>query len=112
MSELLPIGSIIKVDKILFMIIGYKTERCPESFENYYGIVKFPLGFISKESLGLISIKREFEVIYKGYVSEEGEKYIKNKEYIINAIDEMGFDNWNRKEKEIISYLERQNSNE
>ena len=78
--QLLPIGTIIEINGIELMIMGYRDYQT-EKFNFFYIVSVFPIGFTGDEnSLSLIPIDQDYKVIATGYLDIESKQYLENKE--------------------------------
>ncbi len=87
--KLLPIGTIINVNEIELMIVGYREIQNKDKFVFCYVVSVFPIGYTGNEkSVSLIPIKKEYEVVYRGLENDVSLRYIKIIEERYNALDE------------------------
>lgn len=80
MDELLPIGSIVKVEKdtwIQLMIIGYYPFNEEDETIYHYTGVLYPYGIEDEHSFFVFNTEDITDVVFRGYLNEEGEKVIK-----------------------------------
>ena len=75
--ELLPLGSIIKVNNYKLCIIGYASSDNESSSEYGYFVVSYPFGFTNIEKTIFIPHSMEFELIAEGYKTDESETVLK-----------------------------------
>lgn len=84
--QLLPIGSIIKIDDIDLMIVGYRYYQSSE-FVFFYLVSVYPIGFNGDEkSLSLIPLNKHYEVISKGYTDSSVERYLEAKKDLYETL--------------------------
>ncbi len=77
--DLLPIGSVITMESVDFLIVGYNIGVEGEQFDYQYVISRYPMGYINKRSLLSVSVKTEMEVKHRGYEGEGFQKFIQRK---------------------------------
>ena len=71
MKELLPVGSIVKLNDILkgeLMVMGYDKEYEGEIFD-YIGVL-YPGGFVNEGSCFVFNQETISEVVYTGYKND------------------------------------------
>lgn len=101
MKDILPIGTVIGIENRLLMIIGYDAQKVDETVIHYYGVVPYPLGFMDKESLLLFPMDRDFEVVKKGYDSDQFQKYIKDRKHFIETTSKITVTEWEKAVEEM-----------
>lgn len=106
MSEILPIGTVIKIKEYLLMIVGYKSIKGENAILHYYGVVPYPLGFLDDDSFNFILMDSSFDIVYRGYSSNESDKYIQNKSHLKETTNEVSLEMWNSIERRFIEMLE------
>lgn len=75
--NLLPLGTIIKVNKHKLCIIGYATAEKDSASVAGYFVVSYPLGFINTDKMFFIPHNQEdLEIIAEGYKTEDSEKFL------------------------------------
>lgn len=80
MKDYLPIGSIVKTNKInkKLMIVGFSQIRDDEKIEQYdYVSVLYPAGVFSEDSFLFFNSDDINEVLFKGYEDDEREEFLK-----------------------------------
>lgn len=88
MNELLPIGSVVKIEgsPSHLMIIGHGPIQSEEQTHYDYLAINYPFGL--GDSMDSIMFDRESieAVLHKGYVDEESEVYYRAVDKIIKKI--------------------------
>ncbi len=82
MSNLLPLGSIVKKQDRLFMLVGYLPQ---DKKIHMYSAVPYPLGMLEKEVIYTID-ENEFEVEFKGYSDDLTEQALNGIELLIREL--------------------------
>lgn len=79
-KELLPIGSIIKINGIekKFMITGVRQTNVEDNKEYDYLAIMYPEGHISDDGQILLDHELIEEVVFVGYEDEERVEFINN----------------------------------
>ena len=72
--KLLPIGSVIQYENAKLMVIGHFAKK--ETNKYSYVVVPYPVGFAGKDKTFAIEADKEVEVLYEGYNTARGEKYM------------------------------------
>ena len=88
MNELLPIGSVVKINgsPSYLMIIGHGPISSEEQTHYDYLAINYPFGL--GDSMDSIMLDRDFieSVLHKGYADEEAEVYYRAVDKIIKKI--------------------------
>lgn len=77
MEELFIIGSIVQVKDSKLFILGHRMMEYEGVMKLHYCVVPYPRGFTTVANVGIIPATAITEVISKGYMNENGEKYLK-----------------------------------
>lgn len=88
MKSLLSIGSIVKIKEIptrLFMILGYLPRTEDKVYD--YSAVVYPVGMTNLSGAFVFNQDVVEEVVFSGYMDEEGKAYIENLPAIAKEID-------------------------
>ena len=72
--KLLPIGSVIKYKDAKLMVVGHDVDKATNKYS--YVVVPYPIGFAGKDKMFAVKVSEEVEVLYVGYNTARGEKYI------------------------------------
>lgn len=79
MNELYALGSIVKFSDSTYMIIGYGEQEDGEYIEPHYLVVPIPFGYMENESIRILLLKEDIELIKEGYKDKLGENYLNSK---------------------------------
>lgn len=77
-NGLLPVGSVVTLDEtdgIRYMIAGYYPTN--ENVTGEYTVVPYPNGIIDIKEMGILAENQIHQVIWYGYLDEEGEEIIR-----------------------------------
>ncbi len=90
--KLLNVGSVITVNSIDLIILGY-TITTDEENDKYlfcYNVGLFPVGVIpGKDSVGCLDATKEYEVKFQGYSDKLSESYISKYEEKIDSLSKV-----------------------
>ncbi len=79
MDKLLPIGSVVKLDKdseLLYMIVGYYPYENDKDIVYTYSGVFYPTGIVNDNSFVMFNDSIIEEIVFKGYMDDEVEEYM------------------------------------
>lgn len=93
--KLLPIGSVLQVKGKKAIILGYRFDDENNKFTTSYVICGYPLGFLTMEQLGLVSVDADMEVVFEGYRNELFYSFIRNKQELHDLATTMLVSEWN-----------------
>lgn len=65
--ELYPIGTIVEISKIKFIILGYQQQVQDNAFLNGYIVAQYPIGFAEMKDLKFIKLEGVDKVIQEGF---------------------------------------------
>ena len=87
--ELLNIGSVITVNKVDLVILGYSIRVLEgDKYGFYYNVGLFPVGVIpGRDSVGCIAVDHEYELKFEGFSDPVQQKY---KEMVEGRMDAFG----------------------
>lgn len=109
----MPIGSVLEISQKKWVVLGYNFETNEDQFIMSYIVCAYPLGYAGEESLLIIPVDYDMELIYEGLQDEQFNKFIKNKEEIYKLSKNMTVTEWNQHleefEFETRKELERRN---
>lgn len=73
-ESVLPVGSVVKIESLdaLVMVIGYEPSM-EDMMAEYLGVI-YPMGLISDQSAVAFDGSTIEEVVFTGYLDEEGER--------------------------------------
>ena len=84
--KLLSIGTVIKVNGIDLIIMGYRDIQ-NDKFNFYYVVSVFPIGFVGmQDSMSLLPVDADYEVVSNGYMDAVGERFLKGNNEKIDAL--------------------------
>ena len=86
MLQILPIGSVVKVQNYKLCLLGARMVEWEGKYVLAYSAVKHPRGFAGKESMGLIPASAIEEVLYHGYEEQNGKKYREDLERLFSSM--------------------------
>ena len=75
--DLLPLGSVIKINNHKAFIIGYSSDDRGEVSRYGYFIVSYPIGFTSVDKVVFIPHDSVFTVLSEGYKTKGSEQLLK-----------------------------------
>ncbi len=90
--KLLPIGSILQIQKEKMIILGYRMEQ--EEFKHYYIGVAYPLGIVDKNKLGLLPVEASYDVVFEGYKDSSYDAFIVNREQLYELTSQYTPEQW------------------
>lgn len=111
MDKLYSIGTIIEVDNVKCMIVGYQmVEKTKiDEYVNCYVITPYPIGFTDLGDLNIIPIDMVKDSLFDGFIDEKCRGFLENKKIIFDGSK----DNPPSKAKFIVELLsKRMNENE
>lgn len=86
MDSLLPIGSIIEVNEIKLIVMGYR-EFIADTYKFFYIVGVFPLGFTgAPQSVTLLPVDASYKIIFRGYESASVKKYLETKSKVFVSL--------------------------
>lgn len=65
--ELYPIGTIIEIAKIKYIILGYQQQVHNNAFLNGYIVAQYPIGFTEMKDLKVVKPKNIDKVVQEGF---------------------------------------------
>ncbi len=92
MDTYLPVGTIISINNVDAMIIGYDSYNKEEELIDGYIIVKYPIGFTNENSLAFIDVNCVFDILYMGYHYNESDEYLKAQKEVFEVLKPLGAD--------------------
>ena len=87
MSELVPIGSIIRVKDRTAVVVGFTNSK-EEKASLKYLVVPYPAGYLIRESLRTASVE-DAELLHEGYKNSLSEDFIEYLSLLAEAEKEM-----------------------
>mgnify|MGYP003322811210 CR=1 FL=1 len=72
--KMLAIGSVFKYEGIKLMVVGHDVDK--KTNEYSYIALPYPVGFAGKDRMYAVKANEEVEVLYEGYLTARGEKYM------------------------------------
>lgn len=84
--DILPIGSVIELNGIELLIMGYyRTEEIQMKF--HYILTLFPFGYVGNDKTILLPIDSKYNIVFRGYEDEECRNYLNRRGDIIETLD-------------------------
>lgn len=74
---LLPLGTILKINKSKMFIIGYTSVEKNDSSVLGYFVVSYPLGFTNIDKTFFVPYDLDFEILSKGYSTKASDNLLK-----------------------------------
>ncbi len=76
LDKLAPIGSIVRVQDVLLVVVGHRMARDEQEIGLCYLLVPYPLGFVRAQNLSITPVRKVDEVVFTGLCTEEGMNYL------------------------------------
>lgn len=105
--ELLPIGSVLCANNKKALVVGYHFETEDDKFVTSYLVVDFPMGYINTNSVGVVSVEADMDVIFEGYANDSYAAFIKNKQELYELSRNVTVSEWNRALEDAQQTIER-----
>jgi len=84
--DILPIGSVIELNGIELLIMGYhRTEEIQMKF--HYILTLFPFGYVGNDKTILLPIDGKYNIVFRGYEDEECRNYLSMRRDIIETLN-------------------------
>lgn len=74
--KILPLGSVIGIQKKKFIISGYRPIENSGNVAAGYMILPYPLGYINQNSIFICPVSSVEEVFFEGYQNERSERFL------------------------------------
>lgn len=103
MNKYLEIGSIVLIDKIEMMVVGYNINLEEESVIDGYLVVKYPIGFQGKNSVAFLPIKSDFAIVFEVISNQETREYLDAQKRFADTLISLGKENAEKQLKAIDS---------
>ena len=88
MLQILPIGSVVKVQNYKLCLLGARMVEWEGKYVLAYSAVKHPRGFAGEDSMGLIPASAVEDVLFRGYEEQNGKKYREGLERLFSSMNE------------------------
>lgn len=105
--EILPIGSMIEVNGVESIIMGYHRTQ-EKQIKFYYILGLFPFGYVGNDKMILFPVDSEYNIVFRGYEDEEGRKYLRQRTEIIKTLNNRSIDELNDILNEVIKIGKRE----
>lgn len=92
MPKLAPIGSIVRVQDVLLVVVGHRMARDENNVGMCYMLVPYPLGFVTVSSLSLTPVSKIDEVVEEGLHTSEGDEYLASMEELMAQAEGLDYD--------------------
>lgn len=103
--KLLPIGSILQIQKEKIIILGYRMEQ-EEEFKRYYIGAAYPLGIVDKNKLGLLPVEASYNVVFEGYKDSSYDAFIVNREQLYELTSQYTPEQWDCELQKAVDAME------
>ncbi len=106
--NLLPLGTVIKIEKFKALIIGYSSvEKENESISGYL-VASYPLGFTNINKVVFLPYDFEFEVLAEGYKTKTSDKVLNMLSKCLDITKDVSYedlDKFNNEYKKILARI-------
>ncbi len=88
MKKILPLGSVVRLNDMSFLIAGYRPMERKESVVMGYILIPWPWGFLNRKKIWICPVSEIEEIVAEGYQNKAGDIFLEK----IDRIERKGKD--------------------